>query len=95
MRKVVDGNGDGKLSDEEIGVLFAKVNTTGDGMLTKHQLVWLCSGLGIQVSAAYVNYLWAENKDQDEEYMTFVNFKRLLQRINPKYDQAIKQARPG
>ena len=95
MRKILDGNGDGKLQDSEIGVLFAKVNTTGDGMLTKHQLVWLISGLGIQVSAAYVNHLWAENKDQDEEYMTFENFKRLIGRLNPKYDQAIKQARPG
>ena len=95
MRKIIANNGDGKLTDSEIGVLFAKVNTTGDGMLTKHQLVWLISGLGIQVSTAYVNNLWAENKDQDEEFMTFINFKRLLGRLNPKYDQAMKQARPG
>ena len=65
LRKILDSNGDGKLQDSELGVLFSKVNTTGDGMLTKHQLVWLVSGLGIQVSAAYINNLWAENKDQD------------------------------
>jgi len=58
-------------------------------------MVNLVAGLGIEVSASYINHLWVENKDQDVEYMTFENFKKLLSRLSSKYDQAIKQARPG
>lgn len=36
LRKVLDGNGDGKLQDSEIGILFSKVNDTKDGKLTKY-----------------------------------------------------------
>ena len=83
----------GKLYDSKIGAAMASIDREGNGRLDKSDIVNVLERMDVMPSVGYVNNLWHLFKDHDQEFITFENFKLMIQKINPTISHMIKNAR--
>ena len=87
--KEFDPNGDGKVTDPEIGVIMDKY--THNTVFNLESLADLILHMGIRPTAGLVKHYDRKYKISDKGDMELDKFKAMMSEVNPKIGNMIKQ----